>query len=135
MTAPYTPRQRRALLVLAVLGALAAGVECALAAPPVEGSPDWEIMHPYAEWVQKQYAKDGHWCCSAADGRPVDARIDADGHWQAHVTPEHFPDATDHWLTIPDDHVLHQANPMGVPLLWYNQRMDLPYCFAPAAGT
>ena len=116
---------------------------CALAVvdargdPPPVGSDDWKIMHPYAHWVVTQHDAAGRWCCDAADGRPVDATVatmvDDDGversHWVAHVTPAHFPNEIDHWVTVPDDKVLREVNPTGSPILWlYQGRVQ---CFAP----
>ena len=105
------------------------------AAPPPVGSEDWQIMHPFHEWIITQHAENGNWCCDFSDGRPVDARVNADGRWEAHVTPAHWPGVPDHWLVIPDDRVLHSGNPVGVPILWYNAPpFDAAFCFVPANG-
>lgn len=108
----------RAVLVLALV------TGPALAAPPPVDSDDYRIMHPQKEWVEDRHIADdkGHsfWCCNFSDGRPVDVRIDADGHWQAHVTPAHWPGVVDQWITIPDEKVLRGPNPVGVPILWLN---------------
>ena len=121
----------------ALLAALLLAPTLAHAAPPPVGSDDWNVMAPYAEWIQKQYLPDGRWCCSIADGRPVDAEIRQDStgsHWWAHVTPQHFPGEEDHWVKVPDDKVHTGANPTGFPILWYNTVAKQPYCFAPNGG-
>lgn len=108
----------------------------AQAAPPPVGSEDYELMHPYAEWVETQHNDKGYWCCNWSDGRTTDARINADGHWEVHLTRQHFPDlSADKWMIVPDDKVLHHGNPVGIPIVWYSARMDLIYCFDPASGT
>ena len=73
--------------IAAVLSLLATP---ALAAPPPEGSEDWNVMHPFAEWVTSQHDAAGRWCCDIGDGRPVEAEIDGD-HWRGDVTPAHLP--------------------------------------------
>lgn len=114
-----------AILALAVLAGPAR------AAPPPVGSDDWNVMHPYADWVTTQHDEAGRWCCNIADGRPVDAETRGNAWW-AHITPEHFPGERDRWAEVPDNKVLHQANPTGSPILWlYQGRVQ---CFAPPAG-
>jgi hypothetical protein len=115
--------------------ALVALPSAAHAAPPPVGSDDWNVMAPYAQWVTTQHAENGNWCCDISDGRPVDARINAEGHWEAHVTSEHWPLAHDHWVEVPDVRVLHTANPTGLPIMWYSVPADHVYCFAPGSGT
>ncbi|MBN9510369.1 MAG: hypothetical protein J0I21_14805 [Alphaproteobacteria bacterium] len=101
------------------------------AAPPPEGSEDWQIMHPYAEWVRTQRDRQGFWCCDIGDGRPVEARIRGD-HWEAHVTPKHFPEEQDHWVVVPESKITPDRNPTGVPILWLlHGRVQ---CFAPPDG-
>ena len=112
--------------------ALLLAASAALATPPPVGSPDYEIMHPYKDWITTQHNKRGGYCCDWADGRPVEAHI-VDDHWEAHVTPEHFPGAPDKWVAIPDEKVLTR-NPTGSPILWYNVEHDNVYCFAPPDG-
>ena len=92
-------------------------------------------------------------------GCPLDANTPGagDDRWWAHVTRKHFPDTgqicdgspVEHgvrggepcrplppegaWISIPDDKILRQANPTGVPILWlYQGRVQ---CFAPPDGT
>ncbi len=89
-------------------GILLAGT--AQAAPPPVGSDDWQIMHPYAEWVTSQHDRRGYWCCDIGDGRPVEARI-VDDHWEVHITKVHFPDEPEHWLAVPDGKITAGGNP------------------------
>jgi hypothetical protein len=115
--------------VVVALGLVLSGA--AFAAPPPEGSDDWNVMHPYADWVRTQHDPTGHWCCDIGDGRPVEAEIDGD-HWRVHVTPAHFPGETDRWLPVPDEKIIRNANPTGSPILWmYQGRVQ---CFAPPDG-
>lgn len=109
-----------------------------LAAPPPEGSEDYKIMHPYAQWVTSQHDRLGRWCCSIADGRPVDAKISPEGHWQVMFQrPETISDdaaqpVPSGWINVPDDAVIKGANPMGVPIAWwYRGRIQ---CFCPIGG-
>jgi hypothetical protein len=100
----------------------------AQAAPPPVGSEDWKVMAPFAEWVRSQHDRGGYWCCDIGDGRPVEARIAGD-HWEAHITPEHWPGQTDHWVVVPDDRITRGGNPTGTPILWLlSGRVQ---CFAP----
>lgn len=101
------------------------------AAPPPEGSDDWQIMHPYVEWVTTQHDRRGYWCCDIGDGRPVQARI-ADDHWEVHVTPSHFPDEPNQWLSVPDGKITAGGNPTGTPILWLLH--GNVQCFAPPDG-
>jgi hypothetical protein len=110
-------------------------------------------MHPYAEWMTAQHDTAGRWCCDIGDGRPVEAKIVGD-HWEAHVTPKHFPDLAQTcaapqvgpgsdapckslgpqgvWMQVPDEKVTHNVNPTGMPILWlYQGRVQ---CFAPPDG-
>jgi hypothetical protein len=123
---------RAACSIGLVAGAvLLAWMAPARAAPPPIGSDDWNIMAPYREWVTSQHDGLGRWCCDIGDGRPVEARIDAD-HWLVHVTPAHFPGETDRWMTVPDEKITRNANPTGTPILWlYQGRVQ---CFAPPDG-
>jgi len=108
-----------------------AATRLAAAAPPPVGSEDWQIMHPYAEWVTSQYDQRGRWCCDIGDGRPVDAQIEGD-HWKVHVTPAHFPNEPDHWLVVPDEKITRGGNPTGSPILWL--LYGNVQCFAPPDG-
>jgi len=122
-----------------------------LAAPPPYGSDDWNVMHPYKEWVTSQHDQLGRWCCDIADGRPVDAEIwencqfpakDKNGdcpkntligtHWWVHITEKHFPGELDRWELVPDEKIIRKSNPTGVPILWLYQ--GKVQCFAPPDG-
>jgi hypothetical protein len=110
-------------------GILLAGT--AQAAPPPVGSDDWQIMHPYAEWVTSQHDRRGYWCCDIGDGRPVEARI-VDDHWEVHITKVHFPDEPEHWLAVPDGKITAGGNPTGTPIVWLLH--GNVQCFAPPDG-
>lgn len=103
----------------------------AQAAPPPEGSEDSRIMAPHSAWIRSQHDKRGAWCCDIGDGRPVDARIAGD-HWEAHVTPAHFPEETDRWVAVPMQKVLGGGNPTGSAILWLLRGQV--QCFAPPDG-
>lgn len=124
------------------LALLLASAGLADAAPPPVGSEDYRLMAPFKDWITSQHSERGISCCSLADGRPVDARIEGD-HWIAHVTPEHFPGEIDHWVDIPEDKIVHEGNPMGVPVLWLHTfggatpgpaSGGIVLCFAPPSG-
>ncbi len=134
---PIGAPARRAFAPAQLLGAFA-GIALALgmasaaqAAPPPVDSEDWQVMHPYAEWVTSQHDRRGYWCCDIGDGRPVDARISGD-HWMVHVTPAHFPNEPDHWLAVPDEKITRGGNPTGQPILWLLH--GNVQCFAPPDG-
>jgi len=104
----------------------------AVAAPPPVGSEDWQIMRPYADWIQRQNGPLG-WCCNVADGRPVDARMVQD-HWQVRILhPETLPEAPSGWVDVPETALLHGENPTGFPIAWfYNGSVR---CFIPGSAT
>lgn len=117
----------------------------AWADPPPVGSDDWNVMHPYKEWVAGQHDRLGRWCCEISDGRPVDARISGGDHWEVHIVPQQWAEGnstrpgpsvngvlTDHWMLVPDEKITHGANPTGHPILWmYQGRIQ---CFAQPDG-
>lgn len=131
----------------ALLAALLALASCepAYAAPPPAGSPDANALAPYSAWIEQQETPHGGRCCSDADGREVDARISADGHYEVRfVHPEDIPEGgpePGRWYPVPDANVLHAANPSGAPIAWWypslsTMQHDSPIrCFAPADGT
>jgi hypothetical protein len=100
----------------------------AAAAPPPPGSDDWNIMAPEHGWIERAQTPNGLTCCSDADGRPVEARIGAE-HWEAHVTPAHFPGEADRWVQVPENAVIRKPNPLGIPILWLYA--GVVRCFAP----
>ena len=146
---------RRALIALAAM--LAWFLLCAALAwanPPPPGSDDAQIMQPFGPWITQQHDPAGRLCCSIADGRPVEARIIEQSrtyrvhptcvacgdktviiegpHWEAHVTPEHWPGEPDRWVGVPESTITHTENPVGVPILWmYNGEVR---CFSPPGG-
>ncbi len=135
MAAPAQPDRAQPSLALlaAILLAGLALTHPARAAPPPVGSDDWNIMHPYAEWVTTQHDRRGYWCCDIGDGRPVEARIASDGnHWEVHITKTHFPEEPDHWLVVPDGKITNGGNPTGTPIVWLLH--GNVQCFAPPDG-
>lgn len=133
------------LVIILMLVAIVFLSGCARAAPPPVGSDDWKIMHPYAVWAENQHDGLGRWCCTIADGRPVEARIVGGDHWEVHIVPKQWSDdnstrpgpsvnggLTDHWMVVPDDKITRRANPTGHPVLWmYQGRVQ---CFAEPDG-
>lgn len=132
------------LVIILMLVAIVFLSGCASAAPPPEGSDDWNIMHPYKDWVTSQHDGLGRWCCDIGDGRPVEARIEGD-HWIVHIVPKQWNDdnstrpgpavnsgLSDKWLPVPDEKITRNSNPTGNPILWlYQGRVQ---CFAPPDG-
>lgn len=119
------------------------GAAIALAAPPPVGSDDWNVMHPYKEWVTSQHDGLGRWCCDIGDGRPVKAEIRGDSWW-VRIDPRQWRDQPGpvagpqptplaaEWLQVPDEEITRNSNPTGVPILWlYQGRVQ---CFAPPDG-
>ncbi len=124
-------RRCRAVGVLA-LSALMAGP--ALAAPPPVGSEDWNIMSPFADWIQSIHADNGTWCCDVSDGRPVEARMH-NGRWQVHFHPgSEFAGEPpgDGWHDVPPAAVIRLPNPVGVPIAWWLG--GVVRCFVPGAA-
>ena len=109
----------------------------AFASPPPPGSPQADVMAPYAEWVRGLVnPKTGQGCCSLSDCRVVDYRLTADGY-EAFIGRETFPAAPDQWLKVPDYVVLHKDNPTGFAVacwaVWYDKSSGF-FCFTPSSG-
>ena len=133
---------RRLLLAASLLWPVTAS-----ALPPPEGSPDWEAMAPFKEWITSQTDQIGRWCCDIGDGRPVEAcRSVVDPNtgpcepgkgsvWWVHITKKHFPDEPEHWLKVEVDRPIrdkNDPNPTGHNIVWlYNGRVQ---CFSPSEG-
>jgi hypothetical protein len=91
-----------------------------LARPPAPGSEDAVIMRDFTEWVTTQHAQSGQYCCDLSDGRPLKAdeiRV-VDGHYEVLYTKKHWIYATEEWLKVPDEAILHQLSPVGYPIAW-----------------
>lgn len=119
--------------MIRTIAALLLAATAAHAGPPPADSEDAAVLGPFRAWVEGQQGPSG-WCCDTSDGRMVDARIAADGHWQVHfVHPETLADAPPPgWIDVPPDAVLHTGNPTGVAVAWiYAGHIR---CFAPAGG-
>jgi hypothetical protein len=146
---------RHLWIIICVLGAAPAQ-----AAPPPVGSEDWELMHPFVDWVTSQHDQKGFWCCDIGDGRPTEACVSdrepklnannewdcphgdgGDDAWWVHIDPVHWQgDPSEqfgvinvvHWARVPADKVTKGGNPTGVPILWLLH--GNVQCFAPPGG-
>lgn len=106
------------------------GTYVAIAAPPDPKSEDGIAMAPFKTWITSQRDRRGRWCCDIGDGRPVEARV-VGNHWEAHVTPQHFPGERDRWMEIEDERIV-KGNPTGQAILWlYHGQVQ---CFAEPQG-
>ena len=119
---------------VALLALRACGAEPAWAAPPPAGSEDAQVLGPFRAWMESQQGPWG-WCCDVSDGRMVDARITGNGQWQVRfVHPETLDEPPPPgWIDVPEDAVIRNGNPTGVPVAWIFQGRIR--CFAPASGT
>ena len=109
----------------------------ALAAPPPAGSPQADLMAPYAEWIRGlRNPTTGQGCCSLSDCRVVDYRISSDGY-EAFIDRKGFPGGPDTWLKVPDFVVVHTANPTGLAVAcwasWHKESGGW-FCFTPSSG-
>ncbi len=117
---------------------LTAGV--ALADPPAPGSPLATRLRPYKGWIEGQWIpcknppSNTCWCCSIADGRPVEAVQQRDGHWRAHVTPENWPGQPDMWIDVPPQIEVQHSPLMFEGFLWRSPITGQNFCFAPPGG-
>ena len=97
---------------------------------PPPGSRDAKLLAGFEEWVRSQYTRDGQWCCTMSDGRPLDAdeiRI-VDGGYQVKWSTRHWTAGNDEWIAVDPGSVLHDASPIGMHIAWImNGRV---YCLA-----
>jgi hypothetical protein len=104
------------LLALAIVAMPVA----ARAAPPDEGTEDYKVLHPYAEWLTKQRAPISHYgCCSIADGRLVSVRMIGDRIEVRILHPESLPTAPSGWVPVPEEAIIIGKNPSGLPVAWF----------------
>lgn len=107
------------LIAAGVVAAVIAYAAAARAAPPAEGSMDWQLLHPHKAWIENLKDNEGRGCCSMSDCRPVDARL-WNGAWQIRFRREQFggafPGAPADWKNVPAEALLIQPNPTGVPI-------------------
>ena len=95
----------------------------ALQAAPAENSDP--SMHGWFESLKQPGS--GVSCCSIADCRPVDYKLDADGY-------EALVEAR--WVRVPDDKILHgKRNPTGRGVLCRSPISGTILCFVPASET
>ena len=141
--------QRAAIAAAGIGIAAALALICsagpARAAPPPPDSLQYEMLHPYAEylshWTQtgaeRQYTMR---CCDISDCRAVDIRT-RDGHYQARIMRAEFgPGAPDDWVEVPDSVVDGTPDPHRPPFpvaCWSDTRLRWDngfYCFSAGAG-
>lgn len=117
----------------------------ATAAPPPVGSPDYDDLSPFAPWVAGQHVPGmSDICCSIADGRVVDVRINGlTGRYEIRFKhPETIRDAfplpkPGVWYEVPPIAVLRVPNPTGKAIAWWSpgsvvSKYNSPIrCFAP----
>ena len=108
-----------------------------LASAPPAGSPQAELMAPYAQWIQGlTNPTTGQGCCSLSDCRVVDYRLTTDGY-EAFIDKRTFPGAPDTWVKVPDYVVVHKANPTGFAVAcwasWHRESNGW-FCFTPSSA-
>jgi hypothetical protein len=109
------------LLATATLLFLSALLGVAMAQPPSNADP----LSPLGRWYRSlMIPNTGSSCCSAADCRPVEARLAGD-RWEVHG---------DHgWLAVPPDAILRRDNPDGRPIACLHS--GIIFCFVPPPAT
>jgi len=103
-----------------IILAAALAASAAYANPPDPNSDDYKLLAPYADWIRGVHSAAGLLCCSIADGRPTELRV-VDGHYEAHITTNHWPDAPNAWLPVPPEAIVRVPNPTGWPIVWWYQ--------------
>ena len=102
----------------------------AVAAPPENADP---ALHT---WFESQTVPSGplkgSGCCSVADGRPTEYRIEGD-HFEAFIGKNNWATAPDAWLPVPQDAILHSSNPTGRAIVWWYG--GVIRCFCPPSLT
>jgi hypothetical protein len=98
-------------LILAFIAAAAlffiAAWTLAYARPPENADP------ALAPWFKSLHTPSGVGCCSIADCRPVEYRIEKD-HFEALIGKQFGDDVNPHWEPVPPDHILQNTrNPTG----------------------
>ena len=92
------------------------------AAAPENGEPS---MHGWFESLKQPGS--GVSCCSIADCRPVDYKLNGEGYEALIET---------RWMRIPDDKILHgKPNPTGRAVLCRSPISGTILCFVPASET
>ena len=111
----------RITIFVALSLAVLAMVGLSYGQPPAGTDPN----SPISKWFQGLTDPISHGsCCSEADCRPTEAHQTKNGHWEALVTRENYPQFsldTDKWVIVPDNRVLIRTeNPTGRPVLCWN---------------
>lgn len=113
-------RSAPALFCVVFMLLLAAGA--LRAAPPETGDAS---MHGWFESLKQPGS--GVSCCSIADCRPVDYKMDSNGY-EALIEAK--------WVRVPDEKILHgKPNPTGRGVLCRSPISGTILCFVPASET
>jgi hypothetical protein len=98
------------------------GIGASLAAPPENADP---ALHGWFESLKQPGS--GVSCCSIADCRPVDYKMDSNGY-EALIEAK--------WVRVPDEKILHgKPNPTGRGVLCRSPISGTILCFVPASET
>jgi hypothetical protein len=114
---PPVPRVLCASLFCAMLAAVAV----AWARPPDGANP---ALH--GRFESRTQPGTGMPCCSVADCRQADYRLAAKGY-------EVFLD--NKWMRVPDERIVHVANPVGRAIVCRSPVSPAILCFVPASET
>jgi hypothetical protein len=111
-----------AAAVCALIFVIFLGAGALEAAQPDNANPE---LHGWFESLKQPGS--GVSCCSIADCRPVDYKLDANGY-EALVETR--------WVRVPDDKILHgKPNPTGHGVLCRSPISGTILCFVPASET
>lgn len=84
-----------------------------------------------APWFQSLQTFGGGSCCSEADCRPVEARLNEQAQWEALIGPQYpdFPGGPPFWVQVLPDHILNKTdNPLGRPVACWRSMQGV-LCF------
>ena len=120
-------------LLIALIVAAALSPPPAGAAPPPPGSEDYELLHPFADFIGRVRNTKRQLCCNIADGTVVDDR-EVDGRAQIRFRAfDRFPDAPRGWIDVPEDAAVVERNDTGLPVAWWFQ--GRVRCYLKPSGT
>lgn len=143
-------RYRRAIyertlarVILSLIGInIAMAIMCAYGAPP----PGAQIDPALHAWFERQYSRDGSWCCNVSDGHILD-----ESDWRISdaflfgMVPYYEVQIGGKWYPI-DEKKIHvnaenDPNPTGHAIVWYAISDDpfmtgqvIIFCFAPGTS-